>query len=81
MDSRLVGSPIPGAAIGGNLEELHKDAPGVEYNAPATIAQMQVYDPCGEAGDQAAPDHPHTIKLKEQSSGSIIETWNAKKAA
>ena len=61
-------------------EELHKDAPGVEYNA-AMIAQMQVYDPWGEAGYELPPIILRLIKLKEQSSGSIIETWNAKKAA
>jgi DNA-binding transcriptional regulator YiaG len=58
-------------------EELKKDAPGVEYNA-AMLANLMV---------KSDPDHEvppvvlRLIRLKEQASGSIIETWNAKRAA
>lgn len=60
-------------------EELHKDAPGVEYNA-ARIAEMKVRDPWGDADYDLPPIVLTIIQLKEPS-GSIIETWNAKKAA
>ena len=63
-------------------EELHKEAPGVEYNA-AKIAEMTVRDPWADAKKkyELPPIVLTLIKLKEQVSGSIIETWNAKKAA
>jgi DNA-binding transcriptional regulator YiaG len=62
-------------------EELHKDAPGVEYNG-SMIADMKVSDPWADANTkyELPPIILTLIKLKEQS-GSIIETWNAKKAA
>jgi DNA-binding transcriptional regulator YiaG len=62
-------------------ETLKTDAPGIEYNG-AMLANLKVVDPF-----KADPDFELTpvvlmlIRLKEQASGSIIETWNGKRAA
>jgi DNA-binding transcriptional regulator YiaG len=62
-------------------EELKKEAPGSEYNA-SMIANLKVYDPWKVDPSYKVPTIClKLIKLKEQPSGSIIETWNAKLAA
>jgi DNA-binding transcriptional regulator YiaG len=62
-------------------EELRKDAPGVEYNG-AMLANLKVADPFKADPNYELPPIVLTlIQLKEQASGSIIETWNAKRAA
>src|SRR5215831_10384091 len=62
-------------------EELKKEAPGSEYNA-SMIANLKVYDPWKVDPSYEVPAIClKLIKLKEQPSGSIIETWNAKLAA
>lgn len=62
-------------------EELRKDAPGIEYNA-GMIADLRIRDPWkADPAYDLPPIVLTLIQLKEQSSGSIIETWNAKKAA
>jgi DNA-binding transcriptional regulator YiaG len=61
-------------------EQLKSEAPGVEYNG-SMIAQLKVKDPWRADPDYVVPNVVLTlIQMKEQS-GSIIETWNAKKAA
>jgi DNA-binding transcriptional regulator YiaG len=62
-------------------EELRKDAPAIEYNA-SMITALRLSDPWKADPDYDLPPVVLTlIKLKEQSSGSIIETWNDKQAA
>ncbi|TXH85509.1 MAG: DUF1870 family protein [Rhizobium sp.] len=61
-------------------EELKEKAPGIEYNG-SMISQLNVKDPWRSDAEYAGPQVVLSlIKLKEQS-GSIIETWNTKKAA
>lgn len=61
-------------------EELKKEAPGVEYNG-SMISKLNVKDPWRANPDYVVPSVVLSfIQMKEQS-GSIIETWNAKKAA
>jgi DNA-binding transcriptional regulator YiaG len=61
-------------------EELKSEAPGVEYNG-SMIAHLNVKDPWRTDPDYVVPNVVLTlIQMKEQS-GSIIETWNAKRAA
>jgi len=60
---------------------LKKDAPGIEY-ADGMIVNLTVHDPWRtNAAYELPPVVLALIQLKEQSSGSIIETWNDKKAA
>jgi hypothetical protein len=62
-------------------EELRKDATGVDYNA-SMIAHLKVADPWrADPNYQLQAIHLVLMKMKEQSSGSIIETWDAKIAA
>jgi DNA-binding transcriptional regulator YiaG len=62
-------------------DELRRQTPGVEYN-DGMIAKMKVSDPWREDNNyEVPPIFIKLIQLKEQSSGSIIETWNPKKAA
>lgn len=61
-------------------EELKSEAPGVEYNG-SMIAHLNVKDPWRGDENYVVPSVVLTlVQLKEQS-GSITETWNAKKAA
>jgi DNA-binding transcriptional regulator YiaG len=61
-------------------EELSKDAHGVGYHA-AMIANLKVTDPWRGNPDYALPPlHLELMRMKE-TSGSIIETWDAKMAA
>lgn len=61
-------------------EELKSEAPGIEYDG-SMIAHLNVKDPWREDPDFVVPYVIlRLIRMKEQS-GSIIETWNAKKAA
>lgn len=61
-------------------EELKSEAPGVEYNG-SMIAHLNVKDPWRADDNYVVPSVVLTlVQLKEQS-GSITETWNAKKAA
>jgi DNA-binding transcriptional regulator YiaG len=61
-------------------EELKSEAPGIEYNG-SMIAHLNVKDPWKTSPNYVVPYIVLTlIQMKEQS-GSIIETWNAKRAA
>lgn len=61
-------------------ETLKSESPGIEYNG-SMIAQLNVKDPWRANPDYVVPSVVLTfIQMKEQS-GSIIETWNEKKAA
>jgi DNA-binding transcriptional regulator YiaG len=61
-------------------ETLSKQAPGIEYNG-AMLADLRVHDPWkGNPNYQVPPVMLHLIQMKEQT-GSIIETWNEKRAA
>lgn len=61
-------------------EELKSESPGIGYNG-SMIANLNVKDPWRVDPDYSVPSVVLTlIQMKEQS-GSIIETWNAKKAA
>lgn len=61
-------------------EELKSEAPGVEYNG-SMIANLNVKDPWRVDENYVVPSVVlRLVQLKEQS-GSITETWNAKKAA
>lgn len=61
-------------------EMLSKEAPGIEYNG-TMLAELRVRDPWkGNCDYQVPPVVLHLIQLKEQS-GSIIETWNDRRAA
>lgn len=62
-------------------DELRKEAPGVGY-ADGMISRLKIHDPWrGDASYELPPLVFTLIQLKEQSSGSIIETWNTKMAA
>jgi DNA-binding transcriptional regulator YiaG len=61
-------------------EILSKEAPGIEYNG-AMLANLRVRDLWKVDPDyQVPPVVLHLIQMKEQS-GSIIETWNDRRAA
>lgn len=61
-------------------ESLSKEAPGIEYNG-TMLADLRVQDPWKINPEyQVPPVVLHLIQLKEQS-GSIIETWNDRRAA
>lgn len=61
-------------------ESLKSESPGIEYNG-SMIAHLNVKDPWRADQHYVVPNVVLTlIQMKEQS-GSIIETWNAKKAA
>lgn len=61
-------------------ETLSKEAPGIEYSG-TMLAELRVRDPWKADSDyQMQPVVLHLIQLKEQS-GSIIETWNDRRAA
>lgn len=60
---------------------LRKDAPGIEYT-DGMIANLAIHDPWkADAAYELPPIVLALIQLKQESSGSIIETWNDKKAA
>jgi DNA-binding transcriptional regulator YiaG len=61
-------------------EELKASAPGIGYDA-SMISHLSVIDPLkAEPGYEVPAVELCLVKLKE-SSGSIIDVWNAKKAA
>ena len=62
-------------------EGLHKDAPGVDYNA-SMIADLRVLDPWRSEPNYEVPYiQLELIRIKDQASGTIIEAWDAKEAA
>ncbi len=61
-------------------EALRKEAPGIEYG-DGMIANLAIHDPWRtDAEFELPPIMLSLIQMKEQS-GSIVETWNDKKAA
>ena len=60
--------------------ELNENAPGIEYNG-SMISYLNVMDPWRAQPDYEVPYIEFRLIHIKEASGSIIEGWDAKKAA